>query len=216
MSAFLETISSYPTSIYTVLLGVVLVYWLIVLLGLIDIDVFDGDLDPVELDLEADVDGASLTGVAAFLLSFGLTGVPLSVVVSIVALSAWFICGLVAQYLLPWVPTEILRIVAGTVLLVAAFFVALPVAARVIRPLKKIFVTHQARHNADILGSRCRITTLSVSEDFGQAFVETGGAGLTVQVRATQPNALTKNSVTTIIDYSPETGTYRVAVDSDQ
>lgn len=211
MEAFINAISHYPTSIYTVILGVVLLYWLIVLLGLVDIDLFDGDLDIVEMDLDSDIDGSSLTGVASFLLAFGLTGVPISVVISLIALIAWFLCGVASQYILPWVPTVFLQLIVGSVFLVSAFFIALPITAHAIRPMKKIFVTHNARHNADILGRECRITTLTVSEKFGQAYVETGGAGLTIAVRAKSPNELKKNAMAKIVGYSEATGTYEIS-----
>ena len=42
MGVFLETISSFPTVPWTVLLGVVVLYWLLVILGALDLDVLDG------------------------------------------------------------------------------------------------------------------------------------------------------------------------------
>ncbi|HBL31463.1 MAG TPA: hypothetical protein DD490_31955, partial [Acidobacteria bacterium] len=46
MSEFLNAILAFPTVIYTILLGVVVGYWLFVLLGALDINLLgDADLD---------------------------------------------------------------------------------------------------------------------------------------------------------------------------
>ena len=41
MDPFYQNISSFPTAIYTVLLGICLVYWLGAVLGLFDLDLLD-------------------------------------------------------------------------------------------------------------------------------------------------------------------------------
>jgi len=45
MTPFLESILSFPTVFFTILMGVTLTYWLCVILGAVGIDVLDGDLD---------------------------------------------------------------------------------------------------------------------------------------------------------------------------
>jgi hypothetical protein len=45
MSPFLESILSFPTVFFTILMGVTLTYWLCVILGAVGIDVLDGDVD---------------------------------------------------------------------------------------------------------------------------------------------------------------------------
>ncbi|WP_434344737.1 hypothetical protein ACN6A1_18570 [Myxococcus virescens] len=44
MSAFLDTILAFPTAIFTIVLGVVMTYWLFVIVGAVGIDLFDGDI----------------------------------------------------------------------------------------------------------------------------------------------------------------------------
>lgn len=44
MSAFLDTILAFPTAIFTIVLGVVMTYWLFVIAGAVGIDLFDGDI----------------------------------------------------------------------------------------------------------------------------------------------------------------------------
>jgi hypothetical protein len=45
MSTFLQSILAFPTVFLTILLGVVLTYWLCVILGAVGVDVLDGDAD---------------------------------------------------------------------------------------------------------------------------------------------------------------------------
>jgi hypothetical protein len=45
MSPFLESILSFPTVFFTILMGVTLTYWLCVILGAVGIDVLDADVD---------------------------------------------------------------------------------------------------------------------------------------------------------------------------
>ncbi|WP_211243512.1 hypothetical protein [Chitiniphilus eburneus] len=64
MGSALDTIASFPTAIWTVLLGVVLVYWLAAMLGLVDIDALDVDGDLGEfVDLSGKLMALGLGGV---------------------------------------------------------------------------------------------------------------------------------------------------------
>jgi len=45
MTPFLESILSFPTVFFTILMGVTLTYWLCVILGAVGIDILDGDVD---------------------------------------------------------------------------------------------------------------------------------------------------------------------------
>jgi hypothetical protein len=56
----------------------------------------------------------------------------------------------------------------------------------------------------------CRITTLKVTDRFGQAEVEDGGAGIIVQVRCREANALRKGSLTLIVHHDEENDVFHV------
>ncbi|MCP3142023.1 hypothetical protein [Pyxidicoccus xibeiensis] len=45
MTPFLDSILAFPTAIFTIVLGVVMTYWLFVIIGAIGIDVLDGDIN---------------------------------------------------------------------------------------------------------------------------------------------------------------------------
>ena len=103
MDALLTLIVGWPTGVYTVLLGVVVLYWLMALVGVVNFD--HGHL---HIDAHHEVPnhsgGEHLSTIAGYVVAFGLSGVPFSIVISLVTLIAWVITGLISQYLLSWVP----------------------------------------------------------------------------------------------------------------
>ncbi|PTD98080.1 OB-fold-containig protein [Pseudothauera lacus] len=206
MGDFGGTLTSFPTAIYTTLLGVVLLYWLLALFGLVDFENTGPDLD---LDLELDADGVEVGSLAQRMVAFGLGGVPFSVVVSLLVLIAWTLSSLAAMWVLPLLP-GILALAAGAVVLVLAAVVAIPFTAIAIRPLRGLFVTHGAVRNAALVGQTCKIVTGTVSETFGRAEVARRGASYNIRVVADTPNTLVRGATAMIIDYDPDSARYRV------
>jgi hypothetical protein len=232
----LAVLTGYPTAIYTVLLGIVLVYWLLAILGLVDFESTDFGLDlgdaggeadlgdvggeadagdvspdsPHTLDGEADAE----VSLASRLVAFGLGGVPISVVVSLLAFLSWFISAFASLWIMPLVPTEILRFVAGSGILLGAFAAALPLAALCARPLRGLFVKVNAISNASLVGRECRIETGSVDEQFGHAVVWGGGEEYHIRVVADTPNTLKRYDTALIVDYDEAARVYRVAAKS--
>lgn len=203
MGNFSAAASTYPTALYSVLLGVVLCYWLLAMIGLVDFEHGGPELD-------LDGDAGDIGTVAAYLVAFGLGGVPFSIVVSLLVLVAWTFSCLAAMWLLPLVPTVPLRLLAGTGVLAAAAAAAIPVAAWAVRPLRKLFVTHSAVSNAALVGQRCRILTRSVDERFGRAEVDSRGAGYNIRIFADTPNTLTRGASAIIVEYDAAAARYRV------
>lgn len=205
MSSFADTVFSYPTAVFSVLLGVVMVYWVLAMIGLVDFE--SGGLD---LDLDLDSNAPGVGTLASYLVAIGLGGVPFSIVVSLLILISWTLCSLAAMWLLPLVPTSVLGALAATVVLLAAPVVAIPLAAAAVRPLRGLFVTHAATSNAALVGQTCRIVTGNVDEGFGRAEVESRGTSYNIRVIAATPNPLVRGSTALIIDYDPAAGRYRV------
>ena len=144
MTSFLDAALAYPTMIYTALLGLVLFYWLLAIVGLVDFE--SGGLE-IDADLQADVEVGDLGTLAGFLVALGINGVPFSIVVSLMVLISWVFSCLLGMWLLPLVPTALLSAVAGTAVLLLSPLFALPITARLIRPMRGLFVTHNAMSN---------------------------------------------------------------------
>ena len=74
MDNFLEYIFSMPIIVFTIPLMIMIVFWLFALLGAIDIEILDPDID---------TEAADGTG-SSFLETLGLDGVPLTVAITLV------------------------------------------------------------------------------------------------------------------------------------
>ena len=88
------------------LLGLVLLYWLMVILGVLGMDAFDLDLDAdLDFDVEADVDGHFEGSVFGKVLDFFHLGdVPIMIVVSFFVLNMWIITIVSNHYFNPEPP----------------------------------------------------------------------------------------------------------------
>lgn len=197
MAMLLDTISVFPVVIYTVPLGICLVFWLFSLLGLFDLDFLD-------LDLDADV------GVAGLLATFGLAGVPITLSLSILFFFAWSLSLFATIWLLPLfdIAGQFILLIAGAVVLILSFIIAVFFTGKITRPLSKLFVTHEAQSNYSLVSKTCVVSSLKVTESFGQAKLDDGGAGLILSVRADMPNLLKKGDKALIYEYDNQKNIY--------
>ncbi|BEP41755.1 MULTISPECIES: OB-fold-containig protein [Variovorax] len=215
MGDFLGAVTGYPTAIYTVLLGVVVIYWVLAMLGMVDIEHSGLDVD-VGVHTHADGDASDIGHLASYVVALGLNGVPFSVAVSLLVLVAWTVSCLGGEWLLPLVPTMALQLLAGTALLVASAVIAIPITAVAIRPLRGLFVSHTAVSNAALVGQLCRVVTGVVNEKDGRAEVARRGASLNIRVWATTPNALKRGSQALIVEYDEAAARYLIVAHDEQ
>ncbi len=203
MVEFLDAVVAFPTAIFTTLLGVVAFYWLLALVGLVDFDSGDADVD-------VDPDFGSLAGI---IVAFGLHGVPFSIVVSLLVLLSWTLTCMGAMWLLALLPGSIPVYVGGTLLALVSVSLAVPIAARIFKPLRGLFVTHSAIRNASLVGQNCKVLTLAVDEKRGRAEVSQRGANLNIRVWAHTPNSLVRGSNARIVAYEEKDARYRIEAD---
>ncbi len=206
-ASLLAAVSAFPTAIYTVLLGVVLVYWLLAILGMVDFESSGIDLD-IETHADASVD--DLGTIASYVVAFGLHGVPFSIVVSLLVLVGWTLSFLAGVTLLAWVPTDILRWAVGAVVLLVSAALSVVITARIVRPLRGLFVHHTAQSNASLVGKTCKVLTGVVDERQGRAEVAQRGAGINIRVWSPSPNTLKRGDAALITEY--DAGSHRYLV----
>lgn len=204
MEQLLAVASQFPTVIYSTLLGIVVVYWIIGMLGLIDLD-FSGDL---ELDIDSDVSIGGLTGL---MLTFGFAGVPFSLVISIIILFCWLISFYLQFYLLTWLPDGWLYYLVGSVSSFIVFLVSLPITAMVVRPLKGLFKSAEATTSQRLVGKEATVATGTVSETFGQARLFNDGAEFLLDVRCDPEHTLKMGDKVLVIKYIQESHAYIIA-----
>lgn len=206
MSEFLDQIVAFPTVIYTTLLGLVMLYWGFVILGILDVDVLDAAEGAAEGlaegAAEAAAEGAAEAGLglAGLVHALKLRNAPVTVVLSLTVLSSWVLSFLGMVHLAPHLPF-LPNVVIGLVVFAASFVAAVPVTSVLVWPLGPLFRTHQGGRLRNYVGEVCEVTTGKVTDRFGQATVADGGAGLLIQIRCARANDLKKGTQALIVDY---------------
>lgn len=191
MGEFLDAALSFPAVLLGFLLVVVVLYWLLVVLGTLDIDLVGGADDAGGGD-----DGGFLDGL-------GLGGVPITVSLSVLIIFAWFV-SLVGGLLIADLD-GVLATVLGIGVLVVAIIVGLLAARLIALPLRRLYVSGVEPSRADFVGRECVIRTGRVSTDFGQAEVTAAdGSSAVIQVRQTGEHELTAGRLALIFDYDTD------------
>lgn len=219
MTELMDASLRFPTVVFTIGLGIALLYWLFVLLGALDIDALGGGdasgaakglgdlvtggakggaegLKGLKLDADGGDGGGAWSGL-------GLGKVPMTISVSVILLVGWT-ASLLAMKHLPdasWVPPSVL---------IGSVVIAMPMAALIVRPLHPVFALREGKRNQDYVGFTCTITTGRVDHDFGQATVEDGGTVLVIPVRCDRTEVLARHDKALIIDFDPQRQAYVV------
>jgi hypothetical protein len=221
----------FPTVIFTLGLSVALLYWLFVMIGALDIDLFHGNAD-FEVAAAGKGVGEALAGGAkggaealkgahadahadagdGFWATLGLGKVPITIALSVVFLVCWALSLLAMHYAPDVVGTG--SWVAPTVL-PATLLVGLPLSGLLVRPLGGLFEVHEGKSNRDYIGHTCTITTGHVDDNFGQATIEDGGSVLVVAVRCDRPGVLARDDKALIIDFDTARHAYLVEPAAD-
>lgn len=201
MDAFFDTISSYPTSVFTVILGVMLVFWIFAILGMLDIDLIPTEIDEDIIGADVSFEG-EVPGFVGLLHTLGLTGVPFTIVISIISLIGFMICYFVSDWLLIPLGSTMIQYAVGTLVLIGGFGMAIPVTAKIIKPMKPLFAKHYAPSKKDYIGHVCEIASSQVSDNFGIGIIETVGSPLQIDIRSPNKKNLFKKGMTVrIADY---------------
>lgn len=183
METFIYTAFTFPTVVPTFLLALALLFWLVSLIGLFDADSLLDGLDGGDGGFAG---GGGL--LAALLWRFRLAGYPLTLVLTVVALFAWWLSYYTMFFLTPLLPWPWLRYPAGILLLPLVLYAGAWLAGKALLPLRALFVAKETRARG-FVGQTALVRTSSVDEHFGEATLDDGGAGLIVQVRSHTPLA---------------------------
>ena len=191
---------------YTILLGIVLLYWLLVILGALDIDL--GDFDFFS-DADTDLEGAipNETGWLAGVLQFlNLGQVPTMIVASFMVISLWVGSIILNHY---WtVPSTwiLLFLVIPNLILagVVTHFCA--------RPFRLLFkeLNREGEETLPMAGRYGKVIISEVNDRFGQVEIETEGAPLVISARALEGQTYAKGESVVIVEELPDVSSFRV------
>jgi hypothetical protein len=211
MTELLQAAVAPPNLVPTGLLVFVLLYWLTVIIGLLD-------MKTVDLDLHMDADGhfhstghfhhdadtgtGWLNGALAF---FNLGRIPLMVFLSFVFLPLWA-GSILANYY-----TGNTSWLLGLAFLLPLFIGSLFVAKVLTLPFVKLFTALEKDHDAGavVIGKVCTVLLPTSAEHLGQASVRIDGAPLMLNVRSLS-TPLAKGETALVIDFDAKRRCYLI------
>lgn len=261
MTEVLTLTLTFPSVVFTVLLGVILVYWLLVIAGLLHLaEGTDGTLDGLDVgDALAGASKGALEGaakgalegatkgvlegaahaaashdgamhgfgdsdatpggdgieaghsgpMAAVLSALRLRQIPATVAFSVLVAFSWLVSVVAMQIAargLPAGPGTLLRI--G--ILIGSPLLAILLSSTVCVPLSKAIAQRKAPTKTGLIGMTCRVRTGKVTDRFGEATLEDGGAGLVVRVRVDGGAQLQRGDLALIVDFDKELDSFLV------
>jgi len=203
MADFITTCLTAPTVLYTALLGVAVLYWLLVAIGAFDIDVFH-----LHIDADASGDGVHPHGFLEFL---SLGRVPVTVLATILVTFAWFLC-LVGEVALR---APLGAVLPGAVydwlMGVGAFAAAVPLTGFVARPLRGVFTIQEAQTKRGVVGSPATVTSVTADEHFGTAVADLVGDEIILNVVTRAGVTMTKGESAVVVEYDDARDLYLIA-----
>ena len=213
MDPFYQNISSFPTAIFTFILALCVLYWLLAVFGIVDIDILD--IDGIETDFELGSEVGTANALAGVMLKFGLHGVPVTIIISFLSLFGWLASYYSVHYLSPLVSTGVLYFLFGLLVLIASFLLAALLTSMIVKLLRPFFYKVEQQTIKRVLGQSAVVRTSKVTESFGEAFLNDGGAGLILKVRSSNNQTFVKGDKVVLLEYLANENIYRVISEQD-
>ena len=196
----------------TILLVPVALYWLLNVLGAVDLDFLDVDLDH-HGGHDSHHDSSHDSWFHGALRFVNATDVPVMIVLSVLVILLWA-CAMIGNL---WFNTQQSGM-TGSIIAVAALFAAVILTRFVVAPLKPFFRLIRAddEKHPPVVGRTGTVRTALVDERSGQVEIEMQGAPLLINARvAIGTISLPRNTEVIVIGSDPETGIYTVRSLSD-
>ena len=210
MDPFYQNIASFPTLFFTLILALCFVYWLVAVLGIVDLDALDIDMP----EGDADASG-SANGLAGLLLKLSLNGVPLTITISFLALFGWLISYFAVYFIFPIIPDGLLEYLVGLPILIGSLYTSVLITAQVIKPLKPMFENMNKNTVKNVLGQTAIVRSLRLDTNFGEVQLSDGGAGLIFKARTFNNETYKKGDRVVLLEYIKEKHVYRVISEAE-
>lgn len=237
MDDFLAASLSFPTVVFTVLLLIALAYWVLVIIGALGLDALDFDHDHAggadvhagDVGGHGDVHhgdvhhgdahhgdahhghdhghtGEGLGLLPTLLWVLKLNSVPMTIVLSSVLFWSWLTCHLAMHHVVGYDAPRWVEI--G--LFFGALALSLPLTSLAVRPIAPLFRSPPAQRRSALIGKIVDVDTSYVSDTFGLAKAEDGGAGLIVQIRSDATNGLKRGDRALVLSFDEAREVYEV------
>ncbi|MBN1125242.1 MAG: DUF1449 family protein [Sedimentisphaerales bacterium] len=215
---FIQAAFSGPNLLCTIFLLLMFLYWIMVILGALDVEFLNVDAGAdtdVDLDVDADADadtdvdigvGGFLDGFLAF---FYIGTIPVMVLLSVLALCMWSISILANWYLNPGG-----SVLVGLPIAMANVIVSLMICKIVCMPLARFFSMFRKDYNAPraVIGRIGKVITTEVSAGrIGQVELTTHGAPIVLNVVTDGSHVFHKGDEAVIVNKDEKKGVYTIA-----
>lgn len=144
------------------------------------------------------------------LMKFGLHGVPVMVVFTIIAIVGWSVCYFTDLFLLRDAKLGVFAIPADIATMIAGLVLAIPVGRMVLAPVRRILRRFAPVSQRPMLGRHGVVRSPEITQTSGTAEVDDGGAGLILQVRAEVSGRFVRGDRIVLIEYLEDQNAYRV------
>lgn len=204
MTLFLETIFAFPVVIYTTLLLICILFWLI---GAIDIFQLDS------LDIATETDASFTSSLGGILLKFKLNEIPFTIVVTMIALFSWLSSYIFFRSVqISFKEITLIYYGLGVINLFVSGILGLCLASLCLRPFNQWLVKlNPTITHKNILGEIITVRSSVVNKEKGEGVYEDGGAGMILQIRClNSDNQLTRGSEAIVTRYEPSAHYYEV------
>lgn len=217
MNEFLLTIFNFPTVVFTILLGICILYWICAAFGLLEMDALDVDLTHLDghMSLNSHSEHSFGETFAGLLMRLGLNGVPVTLVISLVALFGWLLSYYASYFFLALFGYGWTRFVVGLPIIAASLYVAVLITAQAIKPLRMLFKKADQDLQKKVLGQTAIVRSSRVDQTFGEANLDDGGAGLILKVRATGEQVFKRGDKVVLLEYIASANVYRVVSENE-
>ena len=207
MGDILGPIFQWPSWPAAVMVIVACVYWLLVILGAVTVDLLHFDFHDIHFDTEVDGSLLDLGFVPLRFLNIGR--VPLMLWFSIFGLSALVTSRVLATVYESPAPHPDFDLTVDGLAILRDFAIAALVTKLLTQPLRRIFQYVGPIGTQDLIGKTCVITTGEANTTQGEAQFRTDGAPLQLSVRTTE-ESLKKGDEAVICGYSNDDNIYLV------
>lgn len=194
MQPILSAALLYPTIVFTFVLGLLALYWLLVLLRIAPLELFEHD------SLRDD-------HLASTLVSLGFIGVPASLALTLLMLLAGGLSLALELFVLRWLELGMLRVPLGVLVLWGSLAIASPLAASLCQGLARGLYRFAPFKRRSLLGMVVEVTTPEGAE-YAKARLITSH-GCEVVLHGKEENAFTPGERRVLVKYLKEEGAYR-------
>lgn len=191
----------------TVLLCLVLLYWLLMIFGIFGMDGFDFDADlDVDVDMDADLDAHIDGGIGADVLTFFHFGeIPVMVLGSFFVLFFWITSVVSNHYFNPeW------SMLVTLYCLLPNLLISLLLTKIAVMPMTPMFRAMKETASPKVLGSRGVVSTSKLDGEFGQISIDQDGPPIVVNAITANNQTLVRNQEIKVVRFDEETGVYIV------